>query len=72
MFTGPCNANVNHAVAIVGYGGAGSADYWLLKNSWGTSWGEGGYMRLTRTVPTDEPEGVCGILLAGSYPEHTK
>jgi Papain family cysteine protease len=49
----------NHAVAVVGYGSAvvngQSVDYWLVKNSWGDSWGEGGYLRIKRGVQ------MCGI-----------
>ena len=39
-----------HAIAVVGYGTEGGQDYWLLKNSWGTSWGEKGYIKLRRGV----------------------
>jgi hypothetical protein len=39
-----------HAMAVVGYGTERNQDYWLIKNSWGTAWGEKGYMKLRRGV----------------------
>ncbi len=45
VFSCPSNANVDHAVLLIGYTDA----YWLVKNQWGESWGEGGYIRITRT-----------------------
>lgn len=46
---------INHAALLVGYGTETEEPYWLLKNSFGTWWGENGYLRLYRG------EGVCGI-----------
>ncbi|XP_038218726.1 pro-cathepsin H-like [Zerene cesonia] len=48
----------NHAVLLVGYGQENDDDYWIIKNSWGTGWGDKGYMRLLRGF------GVCNI---GTY-----
>lgn len=51
-----CNPSViNHAVTIVGYGTENNVNYWIVKNSWGTSWGEKGYFRIVRGI------GACGI-----------
>lgn len=45
----------NHAGSVVGYGRERGKDYWLLKNSWGTAWGSGGYIKIERG------KGMCGI-----------
>jgi len=47
VYSGGCSGSscgIDHAVVAVGY----DQDYWLIRNSWGSSWGEGGYIRLTR------------------------
>ena len=51
------SSGINHAVLIVGYGTDPSVglDYWIVKNSWGESWGENGYFRIKRG------SGTCGI-----------
>ncbi|KAI3414815.1 uncharacterized protein J3R85_015855, partial [Psidium guajava] len=60
IFEGPCGANLNHAVVIVGYGTtADGVDYWLIKNSWGVMWGEEGYMRILRNSGIQG--GLCGL-----------
>uniref|UniRef100_A0A0D9YBN7 Peptidase C1A papain C-terminal domain-containing protein n=1 Tax=Oryza glumipatula TaxID=40148 RepID=A0A0D9YBN7_9ORYZ len=57
-----CGKKRNHAVAVVGYGTASDGTpYWLLKNSWGTDWGENGYMRIA--VDAD-----CGVSSRPAYP----
>ena len=39
---------LGHAVGVVGYGQEGSLKYWIVRNSWGTDWGENGYARMIR------------------------
>ena len=48
-------SGINHAVTLVGYGTENNVAYWIVKNSWGTSWGEKGYFRIRRG------NGTCGI-----------
>jgi len=55
IFQGCRSRRSNHAVSVVGYGSENGVDYWLIKNSWGTSYGEKGYIRLRRGT------GECGI-----------
>mmetsp|Transcript_1977 Transcript_1977/g.2783 ORF Transcript_1977/g.2783 Transcript_1977/m.2783 type:complete len:425 (+) Transcript_1977:88-1362(+) len=57
--------DVNHAVVLVGYGTdeESGEDYWIIRNSWRPTWGEGGYIRLKRVDPStlDDPESDCGM-----------
>lgn len=66
-----CGNSMNHAVLLIGYGREGGIDYWLIKNSWGRTWGEHGYARVIRGV---RGAGECGILTSSSYPviDYTK
>jgi len=71
MSNSACGTQLDHGVLAVGFGSSGSQQYWKVKNSWGTSWGEAGYIQLGRAV-SGQPQGVCGILMAASYPTGAK
>jgi hypothetical protein len=51
VFSGPCGTQINHAILAVGY----TSNYWIVKNSWGTSWGSGGYIYMARG------KNLCGV-----------
>jgi len=66
MDSSSCGERLDHGVLLVGYGEESGKKYWKVKNSWGASWGQNGYILLGRE--TEESAGTCGILLEPSYP----
>ncbi|XP_024529138.1 ervatamin-B [Selaginella moellendorffii] len=67
ILTSSCGTDLNHAVTIVGYGiTSDGKKYWIVKNSWGTEWGDDGYVYMQRD--TGVSTGLCGINMNPSYP----
>lgn len=64
VVTKNCGTNLDHGVLIVGYDNTASPPYWIVKNSWGASWGMDGYIE----IEISSGDGVCGINMQPSYP----
>lgn len=68
VFTGSCGTNLDHGVLVVGYGTMNGADYYKVKNSWSSTWGDEGYIYLGRGPQFNVGAGQCGVLMQASYP----
>lgn len=68
VYNGTCSSDpydINHGVLLVGYGSENGVNYWIVKNSWGSSWGDTGFIRMIRN---GSPFGICAIHSMSSYP----
>jgi len=65
MDSASCGTSLDHAVAAVGYGTEGGQEYYIVRNSWGASWGLDGYIKIAAV----EGAGICGIQMESLYPE---
>jgi KDEL-tailed cysteine endopeptidase len=67
VMTGSCGTDLDHGIAAIGYGATSDGTkYWLLKNSWGTTWGENGFLRMEKDI--SDKKGMCGLAMEPSYP----
>ncbi|XP_010466086.1 PREDICTED: probable cysteine protease RDL2 [Camelina sativa] len=66
VMRGTCGISLDHGVVVVGYGSSSGEDYWIIRNSWGSNWGESGYVKLQRNI--NDSFGKCGVAMMASYP----
>lgn len=66
IFTDTCRTNVDHGVIIVGYNNNASPHCWIVKNSWGTSWEEFGYIRMKKDITSTAC--IYDIAIEPTYP----
>ncbi|TVU07258.1 hypothetical protein EJB05_47306, partial [Eragrostis curvula] len=67
VMTGSCGTDLDHGIVAIGYGDdSDGTKYWILKNSWGTTWGENGFLRMEKDI--SDNRGMCGLAMQPSYP----
>ena len=62
VYNGCSTTQINHAVTVVGYGTESGKPYWLVKNSWGDNWGDGGYIKIARGKSECGIGGNCAVV----------
>ena len=60
-----CGTQLDHAVLAVGWGTESGQDYWLVKNSWASTWGDNGYIKMAITA---NDAGICGVQTSPLFP----
>jgi C1A family cysteine protease len=63
-----CGANIDHGVLVVGYDVIKGQEAYIVKNSWGGSWGNSGYVYISTDDSANKGNGVCGILKMPAIP----
>jgi C1A family cysteine protease len=59
-----CGTQLDHAITAVGYGSENGKDYYIVRNSWGASWGDNGYIKIAAV----DGAGICGIQQVSVWP----
>ena len=62
--TTACGTNLDHAITAVGWGSSNGQDYYIVRNSWGSSWGDRGYINIAAV----NGRGICGIQQVSVWP----
>jgi len=61
-----CGTQLDHAITAVGYGTQNGVDYYIVRNSWGASWGDRGYINIAAQAGSSA--GICGIQQTSVWP----
>jgi len=68
LMAADCHSSLDHGVLAIGYGiYTDGTPYYIVKNSWGATWGDAGYLKVEMNV--NGGESACGIELQPVYPE---